>query len=160
MGRGGGSPETKLGRPLGVEPGERRPPEPSRTALPLGLKRIHFPFCRPCCHSHWKMMSPLLSTPTQMWPLLVSTLRAGAEEPMQRCPPPPWRLQSFRPPHSVSFPAPVVVMIRPALAVERLVGSHSLHLWHSPSAHGRRHWFGRGRAGLVLGRGCFLIRGL
>lgn len=102
-----------------------------------------------------------------MWPFLVSTLRARAEEPSAKVPPPSWgvaNLQATCTPLGrlgvVRFSGLVAVMFDPN-TVEWLVGSHSLHLWHRPkSQNGTGTGLGEAGWGLILGRGCFLIREL
>jgi len=112
-------------------------------------------------------VTPLLHAPIQTWPFLVSILRAAAEEPSAKVPPPSWgavNLQATWAPlgrlRVVRFYQ--VVMVEPNTCSKGVCGA-AVHCTYSMVPNPR--WeqalaWERPSGGLVLGRGCFLIREL
>lgn len=113
-------------------------------------------------------VTPLLHPDPHPDVALVYTLRAGAEEPMQRCPPLSWgsckpsgHLSPFKHTYSGHILRPLWDMVDPSTCCREACGqSFTASIAWSQIPNGDRHWLGRGGVGSILGRGCFLLREL
>lgn len=72
-------------KPLGAEPRGKVPPRAQQNGRASRLEEDSLPFLLSLVPQLENDVT-LFSTPTQMWPFLVSTLRAGAKKPSVKVP--------------------------------------------------------------------------